>query len=132
MDILATVATITGSAVAVTTLVNGVWEYRRKTHLEIFRTYTDRYNAIVTPDIYSKWQKALNDNREHWAELTPSMVKYLNLVWEEFYLSRAGVIPRRLWRLWLPEIRQVLASDFAKSTMTNSNFHFPPELTCRS
>jgi hypothetical protein len=120
-----------GALTAVATLANGVWQYRRKVHLEIFCAYSDWYNEIVTPDIYHKWQSALHGDRELWPELTATMVKYLNLVWEEFYLSRDGVIPRRLSRLWLPEIQGVIASDFAKSTMEAYDFHFPRELTCK-
>ena len=132
MDNITTITTLIGSAVAVASLVNGVWQYRRKIHLEIFRTSADRDNAIVTPDVYQQWQDALNGDQKHWSELTPTMIKYLNLVWEEFFLSRGKLIPRGLWRLWLPEIRKVLASDFAKSTMKTHAFHFPPELTCNS
>ena len=132
MDTITTITAVIGSTVAVATLVNGVRQYRRKVHLEIFRIYVDRYNAIVTPEIYPNWQGALSGNRDHWSEMTPTMIKYLNLVWEEFYLSRDGVIPRRLWRLWLPEIHRVLASDFARNTMEAHGFHFSRELTCDS
>ena len=132
MDTITTITAVIGSTVAVATLANGVRQYRRKVHLEIFRIYADRYNAIVTPEIYPKWQGALSGDRNLWSEMTPTMIKYLNLVWEEFYLSRDGVIPRRLWRLWLPEIQRVLASDFAKNTMEAHDFHFSRELTCDS
>src|SRR6516165_5014028 len=132
MDKISTITTIVGAATAVATLASGVWQYRRKVHLELFRAYAGLYNEIVTPDIYHKWQGALHGDRELWTELTATMVTYLNLVWEEFYLSRDGMIPRRLWRLWLPEIQRVIASDFAKSTMEAYNFHFPRELTCKS
>ncbi len=132
MDTITTITTVIGSTVAVATLANGVRQYRRKVHLEIFHIYADRYNAIVTPEIYPMWQGALSGDQDHWSEMTPTMIKYLNLVWEEFYLSRDGVIPRRLWRLWSPEIHRVLASDFARNTMKAHDFHFSRELTCDS
>src|ERR1039458_4530515 len=111
MDRVIALTTIVGSLIAVATLVNAVWQYRRKVHLEIFRTYADRYNAILTPDIYEKWVGALRGDRDHWVELNPTMIRYLNLIWEEFFLSRDGLIPGRLWRLWSPEIRRVLSSE---------------------
>jgi len=129
MDGITTITTIVGSVVAVATFVNAVWQYRRKVHLEIFRTYADRYNAILTPDIYEKWICALKGHRDNWNELNPTMIRYLNLIWEECYLSRDGVIPGRLWQLWLPEIRRVLSSEFAKSVLSTHDFHFPTELT---
>lgn len=111
--------------IGMATLANVVWEYRRKLHLEIFRTYADKYNSILTPEIYGKWQAALKGDQQHWTELNFTMIKYLNLIWEEFYLSRERVIPRRLWRIWLPEIDRVLATEFAKTMMKANDFHFP-------
>ena len=129
MDGITTATTVVGSAVAVATFANAVWQYRRKVHLEIFRTYADRYNAILTPDVYEKWLAALQGERDHWTELQPTMIQYLNLIWEEFFLSRDGVIPRRLWRLWVPEIKRVLSSEFARTVLEDYEFHFPHELT---
>jgi hypothetical protein len=128
MDKITFVTTIVASMVAVGTLVNAVWQYRRKVHLEIFRTYADKYNAILPPDVYEKWVCALQGDRELWEELKPTMIRYLNLIWEESYLSQDGAIPKRLWRIWLPEIRQVLSTDFAKHAATTYGFHFPIEL----
>ena len=129
MDSITAITAVIGSVVAVGSLASGVWQYRRKVHLEIFRHYADAYNRIVTPDVYRQWQAAIEGTRDHWHELTPKMIDYLNLTWEEFFLSRTGVIPRRLWKLWQPEICLVLSSDFARVTMEANQFHFPPELT---
>lgn len=129
MEKITALTALTGSIVGVATLANAVWQYRRKVHLEIFRIYADRYNAILTPDLYLKWQAALNGEQDCWSELTPTMIQYLNLIWEECFLSKTGVIPHRLWRLWLPEIRRVLSSDFAKTTIKTHRFHFPRDLT---
>jgi hypothetical protein len=129
MNWVTTIATIVGSAVAVATFVNAVIQYRRKIHMEIFRTYADRYNAIITPEIYEKWLAAVKGNQSYWTELNPTMIRYLNLIWEEFFLSRDKVIPGRLWRLWLPEVNRVLASEFARSVLETHNFHFPADLT---
>jgi hypothetical protein len=129
MDKLTGLTTIIGSIIAVGTLANAVWQYRRKVHLEIFRTYADKYNAILPPEIYEKWVRALKGDRELWAELNPTLIRYLNLIWEESYLAQDGAIPRRLWRIWLPEITEVLSSDFVKNAARMYHFHFPVELT---
>lgn len=129
MDRVTVVTTIVGSMIAVASFASAAWQYRRKIHLEIFRTYADRYNAILTPDIYEKWLAALKGEQSHWTELEPTMIKYLNLVWEEFFLYRDGAIPRRLWRLWLPEVRRVLSSEFGSAVLQAYDFHFPIELT---
>lgn len=129
MDRVTALTTIVGGLVAVATFVNAVRQYRRKVHLEIFRTYADRYNAILTPDIYEEWVGAIKGDRDRWIELNPTMIRYLNLIWEEYYLSRDGLIPGRLWQLWLPEISRVLSSEFARSVAKAYDFHFQTELT---
>ena len=90
MEKITALTALTGSIVGVATLANAVWQYRRKVHLEIFRIYADRYNAILTPDLYLKWQAALNGEQDCWSELTPTMIQYLNLIWEECFLSKTG------------------------------------------
>ncbi|HKV05387.1 MAG TPA: hypothetical protein VJO53_09815 [Candidatus Acidoferrales bacterium] len=132
MDPLTAVATLAGTAIGLGTLATGVWQYRRKVHLEIFRVYADKYNAILTPEIYEIWLDAIRGERTHWGNLTPAMIMYLNLIWEELFLARDGAIPRRLWGVWLPEIKKVLSSEFAKVVLESCEFHFPPELTCGS
>jgi hypothetical protein len=129
MDKITLLTAMVGSVVAVGTLANAVWQYRRKVHLEIFRTYADKYNAILPPHVYGKWVRALNGDRELWEELNPTMIQYLNLVWEESYMSLDGAIPGRLWRIWLPEITVVLSSDFARHAAKTYGFHFPIALT---
>ena len=129
MNKIAIVSSIIGTTIGLATLATGVWQYRRKIHLEIFRTYADRYNAILPPEFYSVWHEALQGRRERWAEATPIMIKYLNLVWEEYFLSQQRLIPRRLWRLWSPEIDVVLSTEFARETMKVYNFQFPRDLT---
>jgi hypothetical protein len=126
---ITTITAIVGTAVAVVSLANGVWQYRRKVQLEIFRTYADKYNAILTPEMYEKWRAALNGEQQYWAELTPTMISYLNLIWEELFLKRDRVIDGRLWGLWLPGICHVLASDFAKVVQKSNGFHFPSDLS---
>jgi hypothetical protein len=120
---------VLGVAIAVTSIAIGVYQYRRTVHRDIFRVYADKYNSILQPEIYPLWQKALAGDRTHWERLTPVMLAYLNLIWEECYLVSDGVIPNRLWDFWRPEIQKVLSTDFARHVIKNCDFHFPEDLT---
>ena len=115
---------ILGVAVAAASIALAAYQYRRTVHRDIFRVYADKYNSILDPEIYPQWQKALTGDETHWERLTPVMIAYLNLIWEECYLANDGVIPKRLWELWRPEIQRVLCSNFAKQVMSTSGFTF--------
>src|SRR5205823_4022051 len=108
---------ILGMAISAAAIATAVYEYRRTVHRDIFRVYADKYNSILQPEIYPLWQKALAGDETHWERLTPVMIAYLNLIWEESYLAGDRVIPKRLWELWRPEIQRVLCSDFARQIM---------------
>ena len=125
---LATITTIVSTVLAVTAFIVGIFQYRRSVHINIFRTYADKYNSIITPEKYEKWYSALRGEQDNWIELTPTMIGYLNLIWEEYFLVSTRIMPRRLWQLWLPEIERVFATEFAKTTMVKYEFHFPTDL----
>src|SRR5205085_9511208 len=128
MVIITNLVAILGVAVGATSIGIAVYQYRRTVHRDIFRVYADKYNSILRPEIYPAWQKALAGDQTHWERLTPVMIAYLNLIWEECYLFDDSVIPTRLWQLWRPEIQKVLCSDFAKQIMNACDFHFPEDL----
>lgn len=123
------ITAVVGTLVSVLALVFGVYQYRRTVHMNIFRTYADKYNKIIPPEKYEQWQAAIHGKQDHWKDMEMQMVEYLNLIWEEFYLSKTGVIPRPLWKLWIPEIKNILSSEFAKNVMEKYHFHFPKDLT---
>ena len=76
-DLIAIIGLIGGAI----SLFLSIRQYIHSKQLEIFSTYVDKYSAIVTPEIYDKWYAAVRENKEeYWAELTPVMIAYLNLV----------------------------------------------------
>jgi hypothetical protein len=125
---LTTLTTIITSMVAVVGFLFGVYQYRRNLQLSAFRVYADKYNSILTPDIYAKWSNALRGDKENWKELAPTMIAYLNLVWEEMYLVQNGVISKVLWRIWEPEIREIINTDFARHVIKQYQYHLPRDL----
>jgi len=42
MEKITAFTAIVGAIIAIGSLANAVWQYRRKVHLEIFRTYADK------------------------------------------------------------------------------------------
>ena len=123
------IAAILGGIAALGGLAAGVWEYRRKIDLKIFREYTEKYNKIITPEISEKWYKACtSDDPKNWEGLDLIAIAYLNLVWEEIYLHQTGMIRCNLWKIWWPEIESVLRTKFAGVMIKKHGFHQLKEL----
>jgi hypothetical protein len=66
-----------GAAVA---FVFGIYHYYKTIQLQNFRTYADKYNQILPPEMYKDWNAAINGDRSKWEKLTPTMICYLNIV----------------------------------------------------
>lgn len=115
----------------------GVWQYYHSQSLDVFHRYCDRYNKIVTPEVMEDWCNALQDwppnDAEKRKQLELTMLAYLNLVWEEFYLRQKRMIPVKLWDAWRSGIDETIQSDFAKSVLKKYREHFSefdPESKC--
>ena len=118
-------ATILGGIAAVAGFCFGLWEFRRKTDLKLFRTYTEKYNQIITPEMHDRWNRACNSNDpKDWKDLDHVAIAFFNLVWEEIYLHRAGLLRDNIWKIWKPEIESVLQTDFAEVMMEKHQFTF--------
>lgn len=122
---VADIVEILGGIAAIATLVLGLWEFRRKTDLQIFLGYTEKYNSIITPKIHEQWNKACKSpHPEDWEKLDEIAIAFLNLVWEEVYLHKTGVLRCNIWKIWLKEIKEVLDTDFGKRMMEKHGFKF--------
>lgn len=114
---------ILGIVVAGAGIFLSVRQYIRSKQLEIFSTYVGRYNSIVRPEIYDKWQAAVFENNEdYWEELQPVMIAYLNLVWEEAHLRKNNLISQDIWEIWKPKIQEIIESRFAEKIAINYKY----------
>jgi len=114
---------ILGGLAGIGGLIAGIWEFRRRTDLEIFRTYSEKYNKIITPDIHDKWNRACeSSDPKDWEGLDEIAIAYLNLVWEETYLNQTGTLQGKIWEIWLKEINEVCKTPFAKKMMKDHRF----------
>lgn len=121
---------IVGMAAGLVGIWMTYWNYVSSKRLEIFQVYTEKFNAIITPEDTQWWSMAMRDepipaalqnHAEH------KMLQYLNLVWEEFYLHSERLISRKLWQLWLPNVVFVLNTEFCQQVFTQHEQEFGPK-----
>ena len=109
----------------------GVWwavkTYRGQMNAQLFLAFTDRYEGLMrdAPPEFRKWRLNIDATP---AELTQdvraSILAYLNLCSEEYYLWRNGYLDHAIWRIWNDELERTLRSDLVKKEWPNLKAEF--------
>ncbi|HEU0077543.1 MAG TPA: hypothetical protein VFQ76_07845, partial [Longimicrobiaceae bacterium] len=113
LSMAAEIATCVAGLVAVFGIPFGILIYRRQMNAQLFITFTQRYEEIMSnfPDDGYKTRFCLvGELPPPSAALTTSVLRYLNLCSEEFYLWKNRLIDGKLWRIWQTELERAIRS----------------------
>ena len=108
-------------------LVWGIYIYKKQSNIQIFLEYTKRYSEIM--DGFPKDARIYRVNSsellpEESTDLTLSVLKYLNLSSEEFYLMRNHQLSKRIWRIWEDELIRTIKSNLIRREWTKIKHEF--------
>jgi hypothetical protein len=84
-------------------------KYQRKQwNFDAFTYYTGRYEQIMSsfPEYMLRFK--LDQQVQQTESLSLSALKYLNMTSEEYYLLEKGYLNKKVWEIWLPEIKRTL------------------------
>jgi hypothetical protein len=105
-------ATLVSVLVGIFSLINGMWTIRRQMTLQVVMKYTERYDQIM--DTFPQRESIFDPNAGNLPErssgLTVSVLKYLNLCSEEFYLKRRKYFSKDVWEIWESDMNRMLSS----------------------
>jgi hypothetical protein len=110
VTVLAGLATVGG-------LLLGLRIYHRQANAQAFLTYTERYEQIMSSYPPEARLARLDSERAlppKSAELTLSILRYLNLCSEELYLFRYGHLDKKLWLIWENELSRMLRTPLVR------------------
>jgi hypothetical protein len=94
-------------------IVVGIFLYRRQCNVQVFLEYTKRYAEIMNMFPNEDRKARLDPFGEpppESDELSLSVLRYLNLCSEEFYLCKTKYLSNQVWRIWEAELRRTLCS----------------------
>ena len=103
------IAGITGGA-GIVGLIITIVIYKRQMNAMTFLEYAKRYEEIVDSFPSNAWAHRLNnaeDLPEPSDELTKSVLKYLNICCEEYYLCKMGYLAKDVWSMLEGIVRRV-------------------------
>lgn len=102
-------------------------EYQRKQwNFNAFTYYTERYEQIMSsfPDDSYILRFQLDQQVPQTDTLSLSALKYLNMTSEEYYLLKDGYLDKKVWEIWLPEIRRTLKTPLFVCQWKNLKHEF--------
>jgi hypothetical protein len=99
---------------------------RRQWNFNAFTHYTKRYDEIMGsfPEATYLLRFDLNQAIQSNEEVRLSVLKYLNMTSEEYYLWRDKYLGDKVWKIWLPEIKRTLRTPLFQREWQNLKEEF--------
>lgn len=98
------------------------WVYYRQANAQIYMEYNKRYEQIMH-DFPEKVRLNFVDAKP--GDVCPeSVLRYLNLCSEEFYMWQAFYISHKVWTIWEGDIKRVLQTDLIRSAWEDLSEEF--------
>lgn len=108
----------------------GLWQNsrytRRNWNFNAFTHYTKRYDDIMGsfPDAAYMLRFDLDQPIQSNEDIRLSILKYLNMTSEEYYLWRDKYLDDKVWQIWLPEIKRTLRTPLFQREWQNLKEEF--------
>jgi hypothetical protein len=115
-EIIAQIGTIISIIIGIIAFVWGVRSYNQQMNTQVFLTYTQRFDQIMDSFPKDAWVMRLDLDRlpDSSPELSRSVLKYLNLCAEEYYLLQKKLLAKDVWQIWEDELKRTLQSPLFK------------------
>lgn len=117
LNVLAQAFTAIGVFIAWKAIQQNATINRKQMNMQIFLTYTDRFDKIMQcfPDNAFQSRYGLDDTLPPESKaLTLAVIKYLNMVSEEYYLHKRDYLDTAIWHIWESEIKRTLCSPLIR------------------
>jgi len=117
LEVVAQIGTFASALAAVVAIAVAVRTYKRQTNAQVFLEYTKRYETVMQSFPVSARHARFDlegEPPEPSEELTLSVLRYLNLCSEEFYLFKRGYLAGDVWQIWEGELRRTLGSPLVR------------------
>ena len=111
IDLAIAFLTLAGVIVAVIGIFRGVHTYKNQMNAQLFLEFTKRFEEVMESFPEDAWPSRLNINAEpppESKELSASVLRYLNLCGEEYYLYLKEWLDEKVWKIWEDELIRTL------------------------
>lgn len=109
-----TIITVISVFIALSTFIWGVTSYRNQMNAQLFLEFTKRFEEVMQSFPKNAWSARLDidgKSPEKSKELSLSVIRYLNLCGEEYYLYKKGWLNKGIWKIWEAELIRTLQTS---------------------
>ena len=109
-----TIITVISVFIALSTFIWGVTSYRNQMNAQLFLEFTKRFEEVMQSFPKNAWSARLDidgKSPEKSEELSLSVIRYLNLCGEEYYLYKKGWLNKGIWKIWEAELIRTLQTS---------------------
>jgi hypothetical protein len=102
-----TIITVISVLIAIGTFIWGVVSYRNQMYAQLFLEFTKRFEEVMQTFPKGAWSARIDIDGKAPAkskELSLSVLRYLNLCSEEYYLYKKGWLNKGIWKIWEAEL----------------------------
>ena len=106
-----TIITSITALIALVAFIWGVISYRNQMNAQLFLEFTKRFEEVMQSFPKNAWTTRLDlDGKSpiKSKELSLSVLRYLNLCGEEYYLYKKGWLNKGIWKIWEAELIRTL------------------------
>jgi len=106
-----TIFTVASILIAIVTFIWGVRSYQNQMNAQLFLEFTKRFEEVMQSFPKNAWPNRLDIKGTPPPKskaLSLSVLRYLNLCSEEFYLCKKGWLRQDIWQIWENELVRTL------------------------
>ncbi len=116
LDLLVQIGTLLSIVFGVAAFFWGIRSYNRQMNAQVFMEYTKRFDEIMQ-SFPSGWAGRLGSDQvppEPSNAVSTSVLRYLNLCSEEYYLLKSGYLSKKVWGIWEAELKRALRTPLLR------------------
>jgi hypothetical protein len=110
-NMIETTFTVISVLIALGAFIWGIVSYRNQIHAQLFLEFTKRFEEVMQSFPKNAWSARLDIDGTlptKSKELSLSVLRYLNLCGEEYYLYKKGWMNKGIWKIWEAELIRTL------------------------
>ncbi|MGJ8636376.1 MAG: hypothetical protein ACSHX5_05995 [Phycisphaerales bacterium] len=122
LQLVSTTAIVTGSLCAILAYMRGSKSHKQSLNAQVFLSLTERHASLIHFRRLEADQR-LNSHWEGDLETAVAIREYFDLLAHEHALVELGILDRRVWNIWQPDIKRIVNTQLVSQVWHSRTSH---------